>query len=152
MKRMIPLMLALSLLLLTACGKGEEKTVDPQTVVDTYLESQAYSDHLEALDSETALIVLGVSADDVTDSQVYLSEGATAEELTVITAKDADAAQRVSEALTQHVADQKEAVKDYQPGEVEKLDNAVQRTVGNVVILMVAADWEFAAGVDDLIQ
>lgn len=143
--------MAMSLVLLTACGTKEaEKTVDPQTVVDTYLESQAYSDHLEELDSDIALIVLGVSADDVADSLVYMSEGATAEELTVITAVDADAALRVSEALTQHVADQKEAMKDYQPGEVEKLDNAVQRTVGNVVILMVAADWEFAAGVDDL--
>lgn len=151
MKRMIPLLLVFALL--TACGgKDSEKTVDPQEVVDTYLDSQAYTDHLEALDSEIALTMLGVDTEDVTDSQVYLSEGATAEELTVITAKDVDAAQRVSDALTQHVADQKTAMENYQPGEVDKLDHAVQRTVGNVVILMVAADWEFAAGVDDLIQ
>lgn len=151
MKRMIPMILAFALL--AGCGgKEAPKTVDPQKVVDTYLESQAYSDHLEELDSEIALTMLGVDPEDVSESRIYLSEGATAEELTVITAKDGDAAQRVSEALTQHVADQKEALENYQPGEVEKLDHAVQRTVGSVVILMVAADWEFASGVDELIQ
>lgn len=150
MKRIIPLLLAL--VLLAGCGGKEAKTADPQEIVDTYLESQAFSDHLEALDSDIALVLLGVDPADVSASQVYLSEGATAEELTVITAVDEDAAARVNEALDQHVADQRTAVESYQPDEVEKLDNAVRRTAGNVVILMVAADWEFAAGVDDLLS
>lgn len=150
MKRMIPLLLALALL--AGCGGKETGTAAPQAIVDAYLESQAFSDHLEALDSDIALTLLGVDPEDVSASQVYLSEGATAEELTVITAVDEDAAARVNEALDQHVADQRTAVENYQPGEVEKLDNAVRRTAGNVVVLMVAADWEFAAGIDDLLS
>lgn len=150
MKRMIPLLLALALL--AGCGGKEAKTADPQEIVDAYLESQALSDHLEALDSDIALPLLGIDPEDVSDSQVYLSEGATAEELTVITAVDGDAAERVNEALSQHVADQRTAVESYQPGEVEKLDNAVRRTAGNVVVLMVAADWEFAAGIDGILS
>ncbi|MCI8538781.1 MAG: DUF4358 domain-containing protein [Oscillospiraceae bacterium] len=150
MKRMIPLLLALALL--AGCGGKEAKTADPQEIVDAYLESQAFSDHLEALDSDIALPLLGIDPEDVSDSQVYLSEGATAEELTVITAVDGDAAERVNEALSQHVADQRTAVESYQPGEVEKLDNAVRRTAGNVVVLMVAADWEFAAGIDGILS
>lgn len=149
MKRMIPLLLAV--LLLAGCGGKESKEADPQEIVDAYLESQAFSDHLEVLDSDIALTLLGVDPADVSDSRVYLSEGATAEELTIITAVDEDAADRVSEALTQHVADQRTAMESYQPDEVEKLDNAVQRTAGTVVILMVAADWDFASGVDSLL-
>ena len=150
MKRMIALTAAV-LLLLTGCGSQKtEKTVDPKTVTDTYLTSQAFTDTLEEVSSDIAVTLLGLDEADVTDIKCYMSGGATAEELTVVTAKDADAAGRVSEALTQHVEDQKTAMKDYLPGEVDKLDHAVQRTFGNVVVLMVAADWDYASGVDDL--
>lgn len=152
MKRMIAMTAAL-MMLLTACGgQKTEKTVDAQTVVDTYLTSQAFSDTLEEVSSDIAVTLLGLDEADVSEMKCYMSSGATAEELTVVTAADADAAARVSEALSQHVEDQKTAMKDYLPDEVDKLDHAVQRTFGNVVVLMVAADWDFAAGVDDLAQ
>lgn len=151
MKRMIAWTAAL-MLLLTACGgqKTTDKTVDAQMVVDTYLTSQAFTDTLEEVSSDIAVTLLGLDENDVTEVKCYMSGGATAEELTVVTAKDTDAAGRVSEALAQHVEDQKTAMKDYLPGEVDKLDHAVQRTFGNVVVLMVAADWDYASGVDDL--
>ena len=151
MKRIVTGALALALLL-AGCGGGEGKTADPQTVVDTYLESQAYSDQLEALDPEVAVTLHGLAAEDVSDIRSYCSTGATAEELTVVTAADEAAAGRVQEALQTYVDDLKVTLADYQPAEVDKLEHAVLRTAGTVVILMVASDGEYAAGVDGLIS
>lgn len=151
MKRILTGALVLALAL-SGCGGRESKTVDPQTVADTYLESQAYTDQLEALDSEIALTLHGLAAEDVSELLSYCSTGATAEELTVVTAVDEEAAGRVQEALQTYVDDLKVTLADYQPAEVDKLDHAVLRTAGNVVILMVAADWTYAAGVDELLS
>ena len=80
----------------------------------------------------------------MTGCAVYTTPTAGAEEIAVFTLVDEDAAKSALDALTQRVADQKEALENYQPDEVSKLDNAILEQRGNSVLLAVAADADAA--------
>lgn len=64
----------------------------------------------------------GLNAETVIGCLAYLSTGATAEECVFLTFASEDAADDARKALEGRVADQLEALKDYQPQEVAKLE------------------------------
>ena len=78
-----------------------------------------------------------VKDEDVTKHAVYVSSGATAEEIAVFEAKDADAAARVKTAVDQRIADLKEGFENYVPGEMTKLNNPVVEVKGKYVLLCI---------------
>ena len=57
--------------------------------------------------------------------KVYVSTGATAEEIAVFEAVDKEAAARIKEAVLQRAAEQEATFRDYLPAEVPKLQKAV---------------------------
>jgi hypothetical protein len=165
MKRALILLSALCLTLsLTACGGGgsapqtDPVTVDsttlpdPETMAQAYLDGGAFSESLEALDLDTAYRLYGladynVSREDLVGGAVYLSAGATAEEVAVLTCASANVAHAAQEALEAHLEAQKEAYADYLPDEVTKLEQANVVIYGDTVILTVAADQDAADAV-----
>lgn len=134
--------------LLTACGGGGEsaaKPYDPASTAKALLDSSAFSEPLEAMGADLVCGPLyDIDAANVTDSAVYTSLTAGAEEIAVLTLKDEDTAKTALEALKTRVSDQTEALKDYQPEEVAKLDKAIVEQKGNSVLLVVAADADAA--------
>ena len=62
----------------------------------------------------------------------------------MVCARETDQTTAVEKALNGWVESQIEAVRNYQPDEVEKLEHAIVETRGNTVLLAVAADWEKA--------
>ncbi len=134
--------------LLTACGGGGEsaaKPYDPSSTAKALLDSSAFSEPLEAMSVDLVCGPLyDIDAANVTDSAVYTSLTAGAEEIAVLTLKDEDTAKTALEALKTRVSDQTEALKDYQPEEVAKLDKAIVEQKGNSVLLVVAADADAA--------
>ena len=146
MKKIISSVLACVLLLAVCvgCGKREpEPSFPPQQTVQALLDSGAFSETLEELDP-MLLFSLDGEADDYEGSVLYYSTGATSEAVAVIFAKDADQAAAAVEVLNTWVENQIEAVRNYQPDEVEKLEHAIVEARGNTVLLAVAADWEKA--------
>ena len=132
MKRLIALAGSLIILLAACGGEGPQTTAaqaDPTKVTDV----------LETVDQQIGFTLYEIDQEDATDSLFYLSGGATAEELTVLTAKDSAAAQRIQDACRARVDRQIEAVRDYQPGEVSKLEAATVYAAGNTVFLLVTA-------------
>ena len=157
MKRLIALAGSL-MILLAACG-GEKAqptavSVDPAKVSNVLLEQEGlFSDVLETVDQQIGYTLYEIDPEDVTDSLFYLSGGATAEELTVVTGKDSAAAQRIQDACRGRVDRQKEAVRDYQPGEVSKLEAATIAVKGNTVFLLVtAADQDGQQALDQALE
>lgn len=151
MKRLLLPALMLCLCL-TACGGGQEG-YDPETTAQALLDSGAFSQVLDTVDTETACDALygGLDADTVEDGVVYASLSAGAEELAVLRLTDEDSAKTALAALEDRVAFQTEALRDYQPGEVGKLDSAIVEQKGNTVLLVVAADYDEAqAALDSL--
>lgn len=139
MKRMMAAALGL-LLVLTACGGKERAPVDAGKLTESLLGQEGlFSDTLEEVDSEVGLALYGIEEADLSEGYFYLSGGATAEELAVLTAPDGDAAERLAQACRMRVERQIEAVRNYQPAEVEKLNNAMVWVDGNVVVLLVSA-------------
>ena len=143
--RMIALLLGAALLtgLLAGCGGGEsaQTPYDPAATAQALLDSAAFSEPLEEMSLDLVCGALyDIDAANVTGSAVYTSLTAGAEEIAVLTLKDEDAAKAALEALKTRVADQTEALKDYQPDEVGKLDKAIVEQRANSVVLVVAAD------------
>ena len=64
----------------------------------------------------------------------------TAEEVTVIKAKDAADVQHIKDAIDVRIEDQKFSYEDYKPEEMTKIDGALVLTHGNYVLLVMADD------------
>lgn len=149
MKKIVcALMAAVLLLVGTACEKEPEKEPSFPAVVTTQalLDSGAYSEPLEELDLDIAVMMFWLNGD-VTEyegSKVYYSTGATSEIAAVISVADESKVSEVEQALKAWVESQIEAEKDYRPSEVPKLENAIIEARGFTVLLVVAADWEKA--------
>ena len=141
----VPAVLALCLTL-SACGGGNEEAVafDPAVTAQSLLDSGAFSDALEEVDTSVAATLYGVDEADIADGAVYMSLSAGAEEIAVLVLSDADAAAAAMEGLEAHVADQRAALENYQPDEVSKLDGAILEQRGNSVLLAVCADAQAA--------
>ena len=149
MKKIICALLAALLLLpLAACGNEPEKeTSFPAAVTtQTLLDSGAFSEPLEELDTDIAVMMFWLSGDvsEYEGSKVYYSTGATSEMAAVISVADESKVPGVEEALKAWVNSQIEAEKNYRPTEVPKLENAIIESRGFTVLLVVAADWETA--------
>lgn len=134
-------------LLLAACGgcggNEPEPSFPPRQTVQALLDSGAFSETLEELDP-TLLFPLKGEAEDYEGSVLYYSTGATSEAAAVILVSDVGQVSAVEETLKAWVESQIEAVRNYQPAEVEKLEHAIVEARGNTVLLAVAADWEKA--------
>ena len=124
---------AVCLLALAGCGGqsgGEAGYTKEQ--VQTILDSGAFTDELDELDCD--------SREDLTDGVIYRSAGATCEELSLLIFSDSGAAQTAQGALEAYLQSQIENNRDYRPGEIPKLEDAVLRQEGSTVLLAVSAD------------
>ena len=139
---------AACLLLLSACtAKEEQASFDPEETTRALLDSGAFSETLEQLDTQVAVMLFGLegAVEDYEGSVVYYSTGATSEIVAVIQTGEEGDTETVAQTLQTWVDSQVEATRDYQPAEVEKLEHAILEQRGTTVLLVVAADWETAA-------
>lgn len=145
MKKAICVMLAAMLLVLgTACEKQPETEVPfpAQETTQALLESGAFSEQLEQLDLDIAVMLfwLGGDVSEYDGSSVYYSSGATSEIAAVIRVQDEAKVPEVEQALKNWVESQIEAERDYRPAEVPKLEKAIIESRAASVLLVVAAD------------
>lgn len=141
MKKLLFAALSLTLVLAACGGKGGEGAAFSPDDAKALLDSGAFSEALESIDRETACALYGIDEATVTGAAVYGSTGTTAEELAIFTLQDEEAAKAALTALGYRVEDRKEAMADYIPGEVVKLDKAVLEQRGTSVLLVIANDY-----------
>ena len=136
----IGLPVLLMLVLLAGCSAGKAQNVDAAQAADTLKSSLTFQDELSEATPEVRNRTYGISGEDVVAGKLYLSSGATAEEVAVFQARDEAAAERLLAAMQERVEAQKLAFEDYAPAEMPKLDSAVVERSGNFVALCIAAD------------
>ena len=159
MKKKIALALTLVICMagLAACGdKKDDKKSDNTKTESTTQEEQkdfecseladklkaegSFTD-LQALDSKIAVERLyGLDPEQIEASAFYSNSNATAEEVAVIKVKDESYASTVKKAFEDRVAEQTASFKDYNAAEVPKLEDAVIKTSGKYVVLVVSGD------------
>ena len=149
MKKLLHMTLVLALLLgLSACAKGGDNDAPP--LYGTYhvaalVEAGAFSEELEELDGDTALMLYKLAdydleREDLKDCAVQRSAGATCEEAAVLVFTSADKAKTAKGALEDYVQGQIEANTDYRPAEIPKLEEALVDVRGETLLLAVAND------------
>lgn len=143
----------LAMMLCVACsGKEKEKeegkqnenkavTIDVAATADALLKDVKFIDEMTAIESVDFFSALfSVEKADVAEQKSYTSTGATAELISAVKCKDADAAKRVKEAFEAYTKDLSGQYADYKPEECTKLDNPVIKVYNEYVIVCVSDD------------
>ena len=143
MKKITALITLLLLLSLCACGGSQGSTEPdfaPADLSAKLLDGKCFTDLMSEMDNAVAFEIYGIDPAAVESASIYMGTGATAEEIAVIKAKDADSAKTVAEAMNSRVGAQIEAYKNYVPAEVPKLEEAIVKSAGSYVVYVTAAD------------
>ena len=150
----VPAVLAAGVLMLAcaACSGGNENadvTLDVGALADRLASELTFQDQLTALEGDAGLNIYGLDSSTAAQHKVYVSTGATAEEIAVFEAVSTEAAASIEEAVNQRVADQKAAFEDYQPKEMTKLNDPLVDVMGKYVILCLSDDNSAAQAIID---
>ena len=128
-------------LLLTGCQEEpKDVTIDVAALADALKAAVPFSDELTEPNDAALLNFYNIDEADIAAKKVYVSSGATAEEIAVFEGTDEAAAGRIKTAVDERIADQKSAFEDYNPEEQKKLNDPVIVTTGKYVILCVSDD------------
>lgn len=119
--RLFSLMLVF-ILLLSGCTSKQEP-INAKDLSDELVENVVFSDELTLADDKTAKTLYDIS--DTVSSYVYISSGATAEEIAVFEFKDESDAKQAVEKAEARINAQKDSFESYIPEEIKKLDNAI---------------------------
>ncbi len=125
---------------LTGCSNttADNLTLNVDECADTLQKTIPFQDTLTAISDNMITAIYQIGEQDAAKQKVYVSTGATAEEIAVFEAVDTDAAQRIETALLQRVADQKTSFEDYLPEELPKLADPFILVQGKYVILCIS--------------
>jgi len=121
----------------TGCKKSGEKEIDLKAVVESLLSEIKYEDQLSEVDYD---IIYDMEDIKVTESAVYVSSGATAEEIATFKCETEEDAKKAQAVLEERVEEQKASFQDYVPKELEKLDKAVIIKRGKSLVLSISND------------
>ena len=130
---------------------GSKKiVVDSNALAEKIVKDGSFDDELNQLeDSQFGTIYEEVDASLVTKSCVYIGSGATAEQVVVVEAKDAESAKKVKDQLKEKLEEDRKENEGYLPKEIAKIDQAVLEVKGEYAILVVSKDSKQAEQVID---
>lgn len=143
MKRMITLLLTVSLavLMLAGCGsKSKEISIQSAAALAEELSQTASGDTLSSISEDILSSTYLVDTSKIEDCAAYVGTGATACEAVVIKCSDSDYVSEVKNLFETRVKNQKDLYASYNADEVKNLDNALIKTSGNYAVLCVTND------------
>ncbi|MGI5823477.1 MAG: DUF4358 domain-containing protein [Dethiobacteria bacterium] len=138
---MLLLIFLTTVIVLPGCNTqsaDEDVTLNVAECASTLKERIAFQDTLTAISAEMIATIYQIPAADVVQQQVYVSTGATAEEIAVFEAVDNEAAQKIETAVRERLAAQIISFEDYLPAELPKLEDPFIVVKGKYVILCVS--------------
>lgn len=156
-KLLLTLGLAISITAFSGCGSSTDsnqnttkateqatKKLDEssiQSLCKELIEQKVFSDDLSETSSKIAASQLKLSDSDFSSIVCYKSSGATAEEITIVEAKDEI---DLTSFFDSYLSEQKSNFESYLPAEVPKIESAIRKQSKNYFILIVANDKEKA--------
>jgi hypothetical protein len=141
MKKVISLLLALSLVLsMAACGgkKEEPVSVDVSALYETYTQ---YLPDMFFPDEATLLNFLGIKAEDCAQYKVAIcADGLRADEVWLIEAKDAESLERLQNLANVRIESKLDETRTYVPDQYLVVQKAVVMTKGMYLALFISPD------------
>ncbi|MGN0169813.1 MAG: DUF4358 domain-containing protein [Lachnospiraceae bacterium] len=131
---------------LVGCGsRAEEKTIDAEALAIELAEKVTYTDELNKIDSGVAGELYQINTAE--NAYVYVSSGATAEEVAVFEFADEEDAGEAVEAANTRIQEQKESFEMYAPEEVSRLDKAIVKQSGRYLMVCITEDTDTAENI-----
>ena len=137
------------MLLLSACGEEKEVSLDVQQLATQLASQLEYDDRLTMLSEEMSGHLYAYTDEYVTESKVYVSTGATTEEIAVFQCVNAENAEKMEDKALERVEALKVSVRNYQPKELRRLEKALVQRYGRYVIVSISNEPEQA---EEIIQ
>lgn len=129
----------IAVMLISCCGcsqKNESVNIDIDALANELLVKAEFEDELSSVDD--SIIKMLYNVDDFVNAQLYISSGATAEEIAVFEFDGAEAASEGLKKAEERIAEQRDDFESYVPKEIKKLDSAVVKQAGKYVIVCVS--------------
>lgn len=144
MKSKIILIISLAFFIcLFGCEK-KQVSIDIDQLIKELETKLPLSDELSPIKENVIYHLYALDSKDVEEIQVWISSGATAEEIAVIKTNDITS---VKEAVEKRVELKRKDFEGYLPKELEKLKDPVIITKGNYVILCITSDPDLARNI-----
>ena len=140
MKKIVVAMILVLSLCLFGCGE-KNTSINMEDLAQELMEQLPFTDELAEIKENVIYHLYALDSEKIEEIKVYLSSGATAEEIAIIKSDDVSA---VEEAVKKRVESKKKDFEGYLPEELEKLEDPVIITRGNYVILCITSDSELA--------
>lgn len=137
-KKALLFLLSITIIItLFGCSAPNDTTdIDIGYLSNELLEKAEFEDELNAVDDATIKKLYNI--DDYVKASVYLSSGATAEEIAVFEFDSKDTATDGLKKAQARIEEQKTDFESYIPKEIPKLDSAVVKQLGKYVIVCVS--------------
>lgn len=123
---------------LAGCKQSGQKSFDAAALADDLKNTVPFSDSLSELSDAAFGSEYTIEPADIAVKKIYVSSGATAEEVAVFEAKDETAAGRILTDAKTHIQDQIDAYTNYNTVELKKLNDPVIEQNGKYVIICIS--------------
>lgn len=115
-------------------------TIDINKLSQDIIENIEFEDELNKMDKETVSKLYDINT--FTSQSVYMSSGATAEEIAIFEFENKDECIIALEKAKKRIDEQKQNFKDYMPKEIKKIENAIIKNKNNYLIVCITDNQE----------
>lgn len=138
LKKTLIIILSITMLTMLFGCSAQNKTADIDIIklCSELLDKAEFEDELSAVDEKTVKKLYNIN--DYVKAEVYISSGATAEEIALFEFENEKAAADGIEKAQSRIDEQKVDFESYIPKEILKLDNVVIKQSGKYVIVCVS--------------
>lgn len=132
--------LLLLVTMLAGCSEQKEEVRLEENLGQELLANTDFKDKLELVDDEQVSAMYGIDKVISPEFTVYMSTGATAEEIAIFRVESKENKSKVEEAIQMRIEDQKKIMEGYLPEEMAKLNNPIIKKNQYYVVLCTTDD------------
>lgn len=119
-------------------NKEKDITIDINKISEDIMKNIKFEDELNKMDSDTVSKLYDIN--NATSQLVYMSSGATAEEIAIFEFKNKEECKIALENANKRIEERKQSFKDYMPKEMKKLEDAIIKNTQKYLIVCVTND------------
>lgn len=146
-KTIITLICTVMCVLCAACGSVKE--LDASTAASQLMSAGIFTENLSEVKQSVAQKRISASEDNIAECTAYSGTRAVVDEIMIIKATSAEAAEAVEDAFLSHIEAQKEVYADYNADEMPKLEDAFTAVYGDYAVMVISND---SAKAQDIIK